>query len=166
MSGAQAGQAVRPTIEAVARHAAVSRQTVSNALSAPERLKADTLTRVLSSISELGHRPSQAAARGGSPCRTWASSHRVYRLARAQRSGGRPPPWMDRGRRCASIPYPWTGRPGTGLYRWRRAAPLSAAHLWQFAREAVCYPAFFPGNSAMIAGPGVRLGHQYACAHA
>ena len=37
----------RPTIKAVARHAQVSYQTVSNALNAPERLRPDTLARVL-----------------------------------------------------------------------------------------------------------------------
>jgi DNA-binding LacI/PurR family transcriptional regulator len=49
------------TIEAVARHAQVSRQTVSNAVNAPARLRADTLARVLSSIDELGYRPNRAA---------------------------------------------------------------------------------------------------------
>ena len=38
-------QAVRPTIKAVARHAEVSYQTVSNALNAPDRLKPATLAR-------------------------------------------------------------------------------------------------------------------------
>src|SRR5664279_2721446 len=52
---------IRPTIKAVARHAEVSYQTVSNALNAPERLKPTTLARVLQSVDELGYRPSQAA---------------------------------------------------------------------------------------------------------
>src|SRR5260370_23047070 len=51
----------RPTIKAVARHAEVSYQTVSNALNAPERLRPDTLARVLRSIDELGYQPTQAA---------------------------------------------------------------------------------------------------------
>jgi len=52
---------IRPTIKAVARHAEVSYQTVSNALNAPDRLKPETLARVLHSVEELGYQPSQAA---------------------------------------------------------------------------------------------------------
>ncbi len=51
----------RPTLESVARHAEVSRQTVSNALNAPHRVRPDTLERVLAAIDELGYRPNQAA---------------------------------------------------------------------------------------------------------
>ena len=51
----------RATIESVAAHARVSRQTVSNALNAPQRLRPDTLERVLGAISELGYRPNHAA---------------------------------------------------------------------------------------------------------
>lgn len=51
----------RPTIETVAAHVGVSRQTVSNAINAPERLRPDTLARVLQAVEELGYRPSQAA---------------------------------------------------------------------------------------------------------
>ena len=51
----------RPTVESVARHAQVSRQTVSNALNAPQRVRPDTLTRVLAAIDELGYRPNAAA---------------------------------------------------------------------------------------------------------
>jgi DNA-binding LacI/PurR family transcriptional regulator len=51
----------RPTLEIVARHAGVSRQTVSNALNAPHVVKAATLQRVRASIDELGYRPSSAA---------------------------------------------------------------------------------------------------------
>lgn len=50
-----------PTIEAVAEHAGVSRQTVSNAVNAPHRLRPVTLTRVLASIELLGYLPNQAA---------------------------------------------------------------------------------------------------------
>src|SRR5829696_407697 len=51
----------RPTVESVARHAQVSRQTVSNALNAPERVRPETLARVLAAIDELGYRPNSAA---------------------------------------------------------------------------------------------------------
>jgi DNA-binding LacI/PurR family transcriptional regulator len=51
----------RPTIEMVAQHAGVSRQTVSNACNAPNRLRPETLRRVSAVIEELGYRPSQAA---------------------------------------------------------------------------------------------------------
>jgi len=49
------------TVDDVAAHAGVSRQTVSNALNAPQRLKPKTLHTVLSAIDELGYRPNQAA---------------------------------------------------------------------------------------------------------
>ncbi|MGP3961728.1 LacI family DNA-binding transcriptional regulator [Nonomuraea sp. 3N208] len=49
------------TIEDVARAAGVSRQTISNALNAPYRLKAETLERVSAVIEELGYRPDQSA---------------------------------------------------------------------------------------------------------
>lgn len=59
MTGQRASS--RVTIDAVARDAQVSRQTVSNALNAPHRVKADTLERVLRSIDALGYRPNHAA---------------------------------------------------------------------------------------------------------
>ncbi|MDK0520212.1 LacI family DNA-binding transcriptional regulator [Streptomyces sp. ML-6] len=49
------------TIEEVARAAGVSRQTVSNALNAPHRLREATLARVTAAIDELGYRPDQSA---------------------------------------------------------------------------------------------------------
>ncbi|MFF0484463.1 LacI family DNA-binding transcriptional regulator [Streptomyces sp. NPDC004435] len=49
------------TIEDVARTAGVSRQTVSNALNAPHRLRATTLARVTAAIEELGYQPDQSA---------------------------------------------------------------------------------------------------------
>lgn len=49
------------TIEDVARAAGVSRQTISNALNAPHRLKAETLERVSAIIEKLGYRPDQSA---------------------------------------------------------------------------------------------------------
>ena len=51
----------RPTIEMVAERAGVSRQTVSNACNAPNRLRPETLRRVSAVIEELGYRPNQAA---------------------------------------------------------------------------------------------------------
>lgn len=39
----------------------MSRQTVSNALNAPHRLRSETLKKVLATIDELGYRPSRAA---------------------------------------------------------------------------------------------------------
>ncbi|MFI1092517.1 LacI family DNA-binding transcriptional regulator [Streptomyces sp. NPDC020917] len=49
------------TIEDVAKAAGVSRQTVSNVLNAPARVRADTLARVQAAIEELGYRPDQSA---------------------------------------------------------------------------------------------------------
>ncbi|WP_327085173.1 LacI family transcriptional regulator [Nonomuraea sp. NBC_01738] len=49
------------TIEDVARAAGVSRQTISNALNAPHRLKPETLERVSAVIEELGYSPDQSA---------------------------------------------------------------------------------------------------------
>ena len=49
------------TIEDVARAAGVSRQTVSNALNAPGRLRASTLARVTAAIDALGYQPDQSA---------------------------------------------------------------------------------------------------------
>ena len=51
----------RATLESVARHAQVSRQTVSNALNRPQILNPDTLQRVRTSIEELGYRPNRNA---------------------------------------------------------------------------------------------------------
>lgn len=51
----------RVTIRAVAQHAGVSRQTVSNALNSPGRLSAPTLARVRRSVAALGYRPDRAA---------------------------------------------------------------------------------------------------------
>ncbi|MGW3167270.1 LacI family DNA-binding transcriptional regulator [Streptomyces sp. NPDC001142] len=49
------------TIEDVAHAAGVSRQTVSNALNAPHRLRATTLARVTAAIDALGYQPDQSA---------------------------------------------------------------------------------------------------------
>jgi DNA-binding LacI/PurR family transcriptional regulator len=51
----------RVTILDVAAAAGVSRQTVSNAVNAPERLSEETLARVRAEIARLGFRPSRAA---------------------------------------------------------------------------------------------------------
>ena len=50
-----------PNIGDVAQAAGVSRQTVSNALNAPERLRQDTLCRVLGAVQRLGYRPNRVA---------------------------------------------------------------------------------------------------------
>lgn len=49
------------TLEAVAAHAHVSRQTISNAINAPHRLAPETLERANEAIRTLGYRPNQAA---------------------------------------------------------------------------------------------------------
>ncbi|MGO4859067.1 LacI family DNA-binding transcriptional regulator [Arthrobacter sp. 2MCAF14] len=49
------------TIEDVARVAGVSRQTVSNALNAPHRVREETLKRVTAVIEGLGYQPDQSA---------------------------------------------------------------------------------------------------------
>ncbi|UER54090.1 LacI family DNA-binding transcriptional regulator [Kineosporiaceae bacterium SCSIO 59966] len=51
----------RPTLEMVARAAGVSRQTVSNVLNSPDRVRPATRARVHAVISDLGYRPSRAA---------------------------------------------------------------------------------------------------------
>jgi DNA-binding LacI/PurR family transcriptional regulator len=51
----------RATIDAVAACAGVSRQTVSNAVNSPERLRPETLERVRAAIDALGYRPNHAA---------------------------------------------------------------------------------------------------------
>lgn len=50
-----------PTIMEVAQAANVSRQTVSNALNFPDRVRPDTLARVLEVIEELGYVPNRVA---------------------------------------------------------------------------------------------------------
>jgi DNA-binding LacI/PurR family transcriptional regulator len=51
----------RARIADVARAAGVSRQTVSNALNTPDRLRPQTLTRVLHAIEELAYHPNRSA---------------------------------------------------------------------------------------------------------
>lgn len=59
MTPGRSGQ--RATIDTVAQAARVSRQTVTNALRHPHRVKPETLERVLTEIDRLGYRPSLAA---------------------------------------------------------------------------------------------------------
>ncbi|HET6355212.1 LacI family DNA-binding transcriptional regulator [Streptomyces sp.] len=65
-----------PTIIDVARVAKVSRQTVSNALNAPEKLLPETLARVLAVIEELGYQPNRMAR----SMRTHSTRQIGYRL--------------------------------------------------------------------------------------
>ncbi|RJN32125.1 LacI family DNA-binding transcriptional regulator [Nesterenkonia natronophila] len=51
----------RTTIMDVARAAGVSRQTVSNAINSPERVRPDTRSKVLQVVDKLHYRPSSAA---------------------------------------------------------------------------------------------------------
>ena len=67
----------RATVNTVADDAGVSRQTVSNALNAPHRLRPETLQRVQRSIARLGYRP-DAAARS---LRTGSTRRIAYQLA-------------------------------------------------------------------------------------
>ncbi|GAA3154474.1 LacI family DNA-binding transcriptional regulator [Nonomuraea salmonea] len=53
--------AAKVTIADVARHAGVSRQTVSNVLNSPEVVKEETRRRVLAAVESLGYRVSAAA---------------------------------------------------------------------------------------------------------
>ncbi|MEU7869102.1 LacI family DNA-binding transcriptional regulator [Dactylosporangium sp. NPDC049140] len=52
---------MQPTVEDVARAAGVSRQTVSNVLNAPERVRPETRERVEAAIDRLGYRPNRLA---------------------------------------------------------------------------------------------------------
>ena len=51
----------RATLVSVARAAGVSRQTVSNALHAPDKVAPETLERVQEAIERLGYSPNRAA---------------------------------------------------------------------------------------------------------
>lgn len=57
----QPSDGARVTIHDVARAAGVSRQTVSNAVNKPERVRPDTLERVRTAIDDLGYQPSSSA---------------------------------------------------------------------------------------------------------
>lgn len=93
----------RQTLETVARAAGVSRQTVSNALNAPDLLATETRDRVLATVEELGYRPSRAARQlrtrrshtlglkvepPGDGISGWLLDHFLHALAeRAEREG-------------------------------------------------------------------------------
>lgn len=77
-------RSARPTLESVAREAAVSRQTVSNVLNAPHLVSDDTRRRVEAVIARTGYRPVKA----GQTLRT----RRSYLIA-----VGLQPPAEDRG---------------------------------------------------------------------
>src|SRR5665213_1156743 len=81
---------VPATVESVARHAHVSRQTVSNAINAPSRLRPETLARVLASVDELGYRPNRVAR----SLRTRATRMLGYRIEPAR--DGVSSPVLDR----------------------------------------------------------------------
>lgn len=53
--------ASRPTLASLAEQLGLSRQTVSNAINAPERVKPETLRRVNEAIAATGYRPNAAA---------------------------------------------------------------------------------------------------------
>ena len=91
LAGSSIGTANRSgtTLEQVAAHIGVSRQTVSNALNAPHRLHPDTLERVRAAIDELGYRPNRNA-RG---LRTRSSGLIGYRMT--PRNRGVLTPLMD-----------------------------------------------------------------------
>src|SRR6185437_10357022 len=56
----RSGRPARPTLESVAREAAVSRQTVSNVLNAPHLVSDETRRRVEAVIARTGYRPVKA----------------------------------------------------------------------------------------------------------
>lgn len=92
------------TLEQVADRAGVSRQTVSNALNAPEKLHPDTLRRVKQVIGELGYRP-DTKARG---LRTRSAGLIGYCVA--ERQDGSVNVFMDRYLRALTTEVERTGR--------------------------------------------------------
>lgn len=70
------GRAANPTLVSLARELGVSRQTVSNALNAPELVKPETRERVLAAIRESGYRPSAL----GRALRTRRSMNLAFRM--------------------------------------------------------------------------------------
>ncbi len=67
---------IAPTIDDVALHASVSRQTVSNVLNAPDRVRPETIQRVRLSIDTLGYRVNRNARN----LRTGTSKVVAYRI--------------------------------------------------------------------------------------
>lgn len=92
------------TLEQVAARAGVSRQTVSNALNAPEKLHPDTLARVKQVIDDLGYRP-DTKARG---LRTRSSGLIGYCVA--ERRDASINVFMDRYLRALTTEVERTGR--------------------------------------------------------
>lgn len=72
--------ASRPTLASLAEQLGLSRQTVSNAVNAPERVKPDTLRRVNEMIAATGYRPNAAARQ----LRTRRSRNLGFRLMPAE----------------------------------------------------------------------------------
>lgn len=70
------GGTAKPTLVSLARDLGVSRQTVSNALNAPQMLKSETRERVLAAIRASGYRPSVV----GRALRTQRSMNLGFRL--------------------------------------------------------------------------------------
>lgn len=73
-----AGRGTAPTLHTVAALAKVSRQTVSNVLNAPERVRPRTAERVQHAIDQLGYRPHRLARN----LKTRASRMLGYEIAR------------------------------------------------------------------------------------
>ncbi|WP_277675775.1 LacI family DNA-binding transcriptional regulator [Saccharopolyspora rectivirgula] len=92
------------TLEQVAERAGVSRQTVSNAINAPEKLHPDTLRRVKWVIDELGYRPDSKAR----ALRTRSSGLIGYCVA--ERQDGSINVFMDRYLRALTAEVERTGR--------------------------------------------------------
>ncbi|CAM03860.1 LacI family transcriptional regulator [Saccharopolyspora erythraea NRRL 2338] len=92
------------TLEQVAARAGVSRQTVSNALNAPGKVRPDTLRRVREVIDELGYRP-DTKARG---LRTRSSGLIGYCVA--ERRADSVNTFMDRYLRALTAEVERTGR--------------------------------------------------------
>lgn len=72
--------ASRPTLASLAEQLGLSRQTVSNAINAPERVKPETLRRVNETIAATGYRPNAAARQ----LRTRRSRNLGFRLMPAE----------------------------------------------------------------------------------
>lgn len=72
--------ASRPTLASLAEQLGLSRQTVSNAINAPERVKPETLRRVNDTIAATGYRPNAAARQ----LRTRRSRNLGFRLMPAE----------------------------------------------------------------------------------
>lgn len=99
----------RATVNDVAQAAGVSRQTVSNVLNRPERVRPETRERVASVVEELGYQPSDAAQR-----------------LRQERAGAVGVELNTLGDSPGDLVHPW-------LVELSLAAPRHACHLVPFA---------------------------------